>query len=52
MGPLDAHGLKIAAGAMAAVAGMRVLGFGPKRVASLGLGAAAGVALVAWGGVF
>ena len=48
-GPLDAHGLRIAAAAMAAVAGARVLGLGRKRAASLAVGAAAGVALVALG---
>lgn len=49
-GPLDPHGLKIVAAAMAAVAGARVFGLGPRRVTSLGLGALAGVALVAWRG--
>jgi mannose/fructose/N-acetylgalactosamine-specific phosphotransferase system component IIC len=48
-GPLDAHGLRVAAAAMAAVAGARALGLGRKRLASLALGAAAGVALVALG---
>lgn len=48
-GRLDAHGLRIAAAAMAAVAGARVLGLGRRRLASLALGAAAGVALVALG---
>jgi mannose/fructose/N-acetylgalactosamine-specific phosphotransferase system component IIC len=46
-GRLDAHGLRIATAAMAAVAGARALGLGRKRLASLALGAAAGVALVA-----
>lgn len=49
-GPLDAGGLRIAAAAMAAVAGARVLGLGVRQAAALGLGALAGVALVAWGG--
>lgn len=48
-GPLDAHGLRIAAAAMAGVAGARVLGLGRKRVGSLVVGAAAGLALVALG---
>ena len=48
-GPLDAHGLRIAAAAMAGVAGARALGLGRRRLASLALGAAAGVALVALG---
>ncbi len=48
-GPLDAHGLRIAAAAMAAAAGIRAMGLGRKRAASLILGAAAGVALVALG---
>lgn len=47
-GPLDARGLKLAAGAMAAVAGARVFGLGRARAASLAIGALAGVALVAW----
>jgi hypothetical protein len=47
-GPLDAHGLKLAAAAMAAVAGVRVFGLGRARAASLAIGALAGVALVAW----
>ena len=50
-GPLDAHGLRIAAAAMAAVAGARVFGLGPRRATSLCLGALAGVALVAKGGI-
>ncbi|HJR53721.1 MAG TPA: PTS sugar transporter subunit IIC [Gemmatimonadota bacterium] len=48
-GPLDAHGMRIAAAAMAAVAGARALGLGRKRAAPLVLGVAAGVALVALG---
>lgn len=48
-GPLDARGLRIAAAAMAAVAGARALGLGGKRAASLALGAASGAALVALG---
>ncbi|HET6638850.1 MAG TPA: PTS sugar transporter subunit IIC [Gemmatimonadota bacterium] len=48
-GRLDAHGLRIAAAAMAGVAGARALGIGRKRLASLALGAATGVALVALG---
>ena len=48
-GPLDAHALRIAAAAMAGVAGARALGLGRKGVASLVVGAAAGVALVALG---
>jgi xanthine/uracil permease len=50
-GPLDARGLKLAAAAMAAVAGVRMFGRGRARTASLAIGALAGVALVAWGGV-
>ena len=49
-GPLDPHGLKIAAAAMAVVSGVRVFGFGPRRATSLGIGALTGFALVAWGG--
>lgn len=48
-GHLDAHGLRIAAVAMAGVAGARVLGLDRKRLGSLVLGAAAGMALVALG---
>ncbi|HET6361043.1 MAG TPA: hypothetical protein VFH11_03195, partial [Gemmatimonadota bacterium] len=48
-GPLDAHGLRIAAAAMAGVAGARALGLGRRRKLSLVFGAAAGVALVALG---
>jgi hypothetical protein len=48
-GPLDAHGLRIAAAAMAGVAGARVLGLGRKRGVSLVLGAVAGLALVVLG---
>jgi mannose/fructose/N-acetylgalactosamine-specific phosphotransferase system component IIC len=48
-GPLDAHAVRLAAAAMAAVAGARALGLGRKRAASLVIGAAAGVALVALG---
>jgi mannose/fructose/N-acetylgalactosamine-specific phosphotransferase system component IIC len=48
-GPLDAHGLRIAAAAMAGVAGARVLGLGRRRVVSLVLGATAGLALVVLG---
>jgi mannose/fructose/N-acetylgalactosamine-specific phosphotransferase system component IIC len=50
-GPLDAHGVKLAAAAMAAVAGARMFGLGRVRAASLAIGALAGVALVVWGGV-
>jgi hypothetical protein len=50
-GPLDAHGVKLAAAAMAAVAGARMFGLGRARAASLAIGALAGVALVVWGGV-
>jgi hypothetical protein len=49
-GPLDARGLRIAAAAMAAVGGVRVLGLGPRRATALGLGILAGIALVVWGG--
>jgi len=49
-GPLDADGVRIAAAAMAAVGGARVLGFGRRRAAALVLGTLAGVALVTWGG--
>lgn len=48
-GPLDAHGLRIAAAAMAGVGGARFLGLRRKRVVSLVLGAAAGLAVVALG---
>ena len=49
-GHLDAGGLRIAAAAMAAVAGVRVLGLSGRHAAALGLGALAGIALVTWGG--
>jgi hypothetical protein len=50
-GPLDAHGVELAAAAMAAVAGARMFGIGRVRAASLAIGALVGVALVVWGGV-
>jgi mannose/fructose/N-acetylgalactosamine-specific phosphotransferase system component IIC len=50
-GPLDARGLRIAAGAMIAVGGVRAFGLGRRRAVALGLGVAMGVGLVAWGGV-
>jgi mannose/fructose/N-acetylgalactosamine-specific phosphotransferase system component IIC len=49
-GPLDARALQVAAAAMAAVAGVRVLGLGRRRTTAAVLGALAGFALVAWGG--
>ena len=48
-GPLDAHGVKLAATAMAAVAGARMFGLGRARAASLAIGGLVGVALVASG---
>lgn len=50
-GPLDVGDLRIAATAMAAVGGARVLGLGRWRAATLGIGALAGIALVTWGWV-
>ena len=50
-GQLDPAGVRVAATAMAAVGGARVLGLGPRRGAALGVGAVVGVALVVWGGV-
>lgn len=48
-GPLDGHGLRVAASAMATVAGARALGLGRRRAVSLAIGAAAGIALVVLG---
>ncbi|HET6616453.1 MAG TPA: hypothetical protein VFH69_01445, partial [Gemmatimonadota bacterium] len=50
-GPLDARGLRIAAAAMVAISGIRVIGLEPRRAVVLGFGMLAGVALVRWGGL-
>ena len=50
-GPLDARGLRIAAAAMVAIGGIRVVGLDRRRAFVLGFGMLAGVALVRWGGL-
>lgn len=49
-GWLDARALQVAAAAMAAVGGVRVLGLEGRRSAAAAAGALAGFALIAWGG--